>query len=82
MPAATAIVAIDLAHAVLLTTVSGIGHLLTGSVNIVLLVSLLLGSLPGVAIGTRLGNHMPDHILRRILGALLLTIGIGFALPA
>jgi uncharacterized membrane protein YfcA len=80
MPA-TAIVAIDLAHAVLLTTVSGIGHLLTGSVSIVLLVSLLLGSLPGVAIGTRLGNHTPDHILRRILGALLLLIGIGFAAP-
>ncbi|MGH8502968.1 MAG: sulfite exporter TauE/SafE family protein [Gammaproteobacteria bacterium] len=77
MPA-TAIVAIDLAHAVLLTTTSGMGHLFHGSVNFVLLVSLLLGSLPGVAIGTRLGNHLPDYILRRILGTLLLLLGIGF----
>ncbi|MBA2408460.1 MAG: sulfite exporter TauE/SafE family protein [Gammaproteobacteria bacterium] len=78
MPA-KAIVAIDLAHAVLLTTTAGIGHLLHGSVDFILLISLLLGSLPGVAIGTRLGTHMPDHILRRILGALLLVLGITFA---
>lgn len=76
--AATSIVAIDLAHAVLLTTVSGIGHLFDGSVSFVLLVSLLLGSLPGVWIGTRIGTYLPDAVLRRILGALLLAIGIGF----
>jgi uncharacterized protein len=76
--AAASIVAIDLAHAVLLTTVSGIGHLFSGSVDFVLLVSLLLGSLPGVWIGTRIGTYLPDFVLRRILGALLLVLGIGF----
>ncbi len=77
----TNIVGIDLAHAVPLAAVAGAGHLLMGSVNAVLLVSLLLGSLPGVAIGTRIGSRLPDQVMRRILGALLLMIGIGFALP-
>lgn len=75
------IVGIDLAHAVPLAAVAGIGHLFLGSVNLVLLLSLLLGSLPGVWIGTRIGSHLPDQIMRRILGALLLAIGIGFILP-
>jgi uncharacterized membrane protein YfcA len=74
------IVGIDLAHAVLLTAVSGMGHLFGGSVNVTLLVSLLLGSLPGVWIGTRIGSHLPDYVMRRILGVLLLLIGIGFTL--
>jgi uncharacterized membrane protein YfcA len=77
----TNIVGIDLAHAVPLAGIAGAGHLLMGSVNAVLLVSLLLGSLPGVAIGTRIGSRLPDQVMRRILGALLLMIGIGFALP-
>ena len=80
MPA-TNIVGIDLAHAVPLAAVAGAGHLLLGSVSVVLLLSLLLGSLPGVAIGTRIGNYLPNQVLRRILGALLLLIGIGFAIP-
>jgi uncharacterized membrane protein YfcA len=75
----TNIVGIDLAHAVPLAAVAGAGHLLLGSVDFVLLGSLLLGSLPGVAIGTRLGSRLPDQIMRRILGALLMAIGIGFA---
>lgn len=73
------IVGIDLAHAVPLAAVAGAGHLFLGSVNPVLLVSLLLGSLPGVAIGTRIGSHLPDQVMRRILGVLLLAIGVGFA---
>jgi uncharacterized membrane protein YfcA len=72
------IVAIDLAHAVPLAAVAGAGHLFLGSVNPVLLVSLLLGSLPGVAIGTRIGTYLPDQMMRRILGVLLLLIGFGF----
>jgi uncharacterized membrane protein YfcA len=81
MPA-TSIVGIDLAHAVPLAAVAGAGHLFLGSVSFVLLVSLLLGSLPGVALGTRIGNHLPNLVLRRILGALLLSIGFGFAIPS
>jgi uncharacterized membrane protein YfcA len=75
----TNIVGIDLAHAVPLAAVAGGGHLFLGSVDFVLLASLLLGSLPGVWIGTRIGNYLPDQILRRILGMLLMTIGFGFA---
>src|SRR4029077_1623461 len=44
----------DIAHAVPLTLVAGLGHWLLGSVNWWLLVSLLLGSVPGVVLGSHL----------------------------
>ena len=38
----------DIAHAVPLTLVAGLGHLVTGGIDLSVLVSLLLGSLPGI----------------------------------
>ena len=69
------IVGSDVAHAVPLTLVAGIGHWWLGSVDWVLLGSLLLGSLPGIWIGTHLSAKVPEHVLRRLLGAMLLLIG-------
>ncbi|MEQ1555841.1 MAG: sulfite exporter TauE/SafE family protein, partial [Gallionella sp.] len=48
------IVGTDIAHAVPLTAIAGIGHLALGTVDLVLLASLLLGSLPGIYIGSHL----------------------------
>lgn len=69
------IVGSDVAHAVPLTLVAGLGHWLLGGVDWSLLGSLLLGSLPGIWVGSHLSAKVPEHILRRILAAMLVLIG-------
>ncbi len=49
----------DIAHAVPLTAVAGMGHMALGTVDFVLLGSLLLGSLPGIYIGSHLSRKSP-----------------------
>ena len=66
----------DIAHAVPLTLVAGIGHWLLGSVNWLILMSLLLGSLPGIYLGSHFATRVPDRILRPVLAATLLLVGI------
>jgi hypothetical protein len=73
--AAQRIVASDLAHAVPLTLIAGVGHWLFGEVDWGLLLSLLLGSLPGIYIGSHLVGHIPDRVLRALLIVVLLVIG-------
>ncbi len=70
------IVGTDIAHAVPLTLIAGLGHAALGTVNYGLLGSLLLGSLPGIYLGSHLGIKIPDHLLRPILATMLTTIGI------
>jgi len=74
------IVGTDLAHAIPLTTVAGLGHLHMGNVDFSLLGSLLIGSLPGIYLGSHLSARIPEKILRPILAILLLIIGIKFVL--
>jgi uncharacterized membrane protein YfcA len=69
------IVGSDVAHAVPLTLVAGLGYWLLGSIDWALLGSLLLGSLPGIWIGSHLSAKVPEHILRRILASMLVLIG-------
>ena len=69
------IVGSDIAHAVPLTLVAGLGHMALGSVDVVLLVSLLLGSVPGIAIGSYFSARMPDAVLRMLLAAVLTLVG-------
>ena len=69
------IVASDVAHAVPLTLVAGLGHWLLGGVDWALLGSLLLGSLPGIWLGTQISAKVPEHILRRLLASMLVLIG-------
>lgn len=70
------IVGTDIAHAVPLTAIAGIGHLALGTVDLVLLASLLLGSLPGIYIGSHLSAKVPEKVLSPILAAMLLLIGL------
>lgn len=69
------IVGSDLAHAVPLTLVAGIGHWWLGSVNWSLLGSLLLGSLPGIYLGSHLATRIPERMLRPALAAMLVLVG-------
>jgi len=74
------VIGTDIAHAVPLTAVAGLGHLALGTVDLVLLGSLLLGSLPGIYIGSHLSAKVPEKILRPILATMLLIIGTRLAL--
>ena len=69
------IVGSDVAHAVPLTLVAGLGHWLLGGVDWALLGALLLGSLPGIWLGSHVSAKVPEHILRRLLASMLILIG-------
>lgn len=75
MPAVK-VVGTDIVHAVPLTALAGMGHMALGTVDLVLLGSLLLGSLPGIYIGSHLSAKVPEHVLRPVLASMLLIIGI------
>ena len=70
----TRIVASDIAHAVPLTLVAGIGHWATGAIDWHLLGVLLVGSLPGIFIGTYLAHRVPERALRLVLAATLILV--------
>jgi len=72
------IVGTDIAHAVPLTAVAGLGHLQMGTVDFVLLGSLLLGSLPGIYVGSHLSTKVPEKVMRPILASMLMLIGVKF----
>ena len=70
------VVGSDIAHAVPLTLVAGVGHWVLGSVDWALLWPLLLGSVPGIAVGSRLAGRVRDGAIRTAL-ALVLTAVAG-----
>ncbi|PHS23074.1 MAG: hypothetical protein COA83_10670 [Methylophaga sp.] len=70
------IVATDIAHAVPLTAIAGLGYSVVGTVDWSLLSFLVLGSLPGIYIGSRLGVKIPDTVMRPLLAVILLGVGV------
>ncbi|HEY1091872.1 MAG TPA: sulfite exporter TauE/SafE family protein [Burkholderiaceae bacterium] len=69
------IVGSDIAHAVPLTLVAGIGHAALGNVYWPLLLPLLIGSLPGIWVGAQLTRRLPDGVVRALLCASLVFAG-------
>lgn len=69
------IVGSDIAHAVPLTLVAGVGHWWLGSVDWPLLTSLLSGSIPGIILGSYLSARIPDAVLRPMLATVLCIVG-------
>lgn len=70
------VVGTDIAHAVPLTLVAGIGHATLGHVNWGLLVWLLMGSVPGIWLGAKLTRHLPEKLVRALLCVSLVTAGL------
>jgi hypothetical protein len=66
----------DIAHAVPLTLIAGIGHWFMGSVDFGLMLALLAGSIPGIIIGSMLGSRSSDAVLRPILALTLLVVSV------
>jgi uncharacterized protein len=74
------VVGTDIAHAVPLTFIAGMGHfLLLGNVDFILLACLLAGSLPAVHFGTKLGSIIPNRVMHPILATILMLLGVKFA---
>lgn len=69
------IVGADIAHAVPLTLVAGIGHWMLGNIDWLLLGSLLIGSVPGIVLGSHVAAKIPEKILRPALAAMLVAVG-------
>jgi len=68
------IVGSDIAHAVPLTLVAGIGHWATGAIDWHLMGVLLVGSLPGILIGSHCAHRVPEAALRLVLAATLILV--------
>ena len=66
----------DIAHAVPLTLIAGIGHWLMGSVDFTLMLALLIGSIPGIILGSLLATRSSDTVLRPILAVTLLIVSV------
>jgi hypothetical protein len=69
------IVGSDIAHAVPLTLVAGMGHWVLGLTDLSLLSSLLVGSIPGIILGSYAAPRMPDAALRYVLAGTLVVVG-------
>lgn len=66
----------DIAHAVPLTLIAGVGHWLMGTVDLTLMLALLAGSIPGIIIGSLLATRSSDSVLRPILALTLLLSSV------
>jgi uncharacterized membrane protein YfcA len=69
------VVGTDIAHATVLSLVTGLAHMLHGNVDFTLAGTLLLGSIPGVLIGSRLAPRLPGKPLTIILAIMLVFVG-------
>ncbi len=77
----TKIVGTDVAHAVPLTLVAGLGHASLGTVDYSLLGTLLIGSIPGIWIGSHLSAKVAEHWVRTLLALILVYVGQKLAFP-
>jgi len=73
------IVGSDIAHAVPLTLIAGIGHWMMGSVNWAIIGSLLAGSLPGIFVGSYFAIRIPERALRLVLASVLFVVATRIA---
>ena len=75
------IIGTDVAHAVPLTLVAGLGHVSLGTVDYGLLGTLLVGSIPGIWVGSHLSAKVAEHWIRLLLALILVYVGQKLAFP-
>lgn len=78
----TRVVGSDVAHAVPLTLVAGLGHASLGTVDYGLLGMLLIGSIPGIWIGSHMTRVVGEVWVRNLLALILVYVGQKLAFPA
>ena len=74
------IIGTDIAHAVPLTLIAGLGYLVAGFVDIFLLFGLLVGSLPAIHFGSKISSKVPDRLLQHILAVILFSLGVIYSI--
>lgn len=72
------VVGTDLAHAVPLTLVAGIGHVYLGNIDYNLLGGLLIGSIPAIYFGTKAASFVPNKVLQPLLATALASFGLKY----
>ncbi len=77
---ASSLVGTDIAHAIPLTILAGIGHLILGNVNYGLLVNLLLGSIPGIVLGSLASTYAPEKLVRSAIALMIAVVGVKMVL--
>lgn len=70
------IVGSDIAHAVPLTLLAGLGHWWLGTIHLHILGSLLVGSIPGIVLGSFATRFAPELVLRPALALVLVLVGV------
>jgi uncharacterized protein len=70
------LVGTDLAHAIPLTLVAGAGHLALGNIELGLLGSLLVGSIPGILLGSMFSARAPEAVVRYAMAAVLVIVAV------
>jgi uncharacterized membrane protein YfcA len=73
---ANKLVGTDLAHAIPLALIAGLGHLVLGNVNWSLLFNLLAGSIPGVLIGSYISTRAPMTFIRYAIAGVLGAVAV------
>lgn len=73
------IVGSDIAHAVPLTLIAGLGHWMMGSVNFGIMGSLLAGSIPGIFVGSYFAIRIPERALQLVLASVLFVVATRIA---
>ncbi|WP_047533235.1 sulfite exporter TauE/SafE family protein [Methylotenera sp. N17] len=76
----TTIVGSDIAHAVPLTLIAGLGHASLGTIDYPLLGTLLIGSIPGIYLGSHMSSKIAEHWVRIVLAAILILVGLKLVL--
>jgi uncharacterized protein len=71
------VVGTDVFHAAVLLWTAGLAHFISGNVDLGLMATILIGSLPGVWIGTALVPYVPVVGLRYLLGIILAAASLG-----
>jgi uncharacterized membrane protein YfcA len=70
------LVATDLVHAIPLAMVAGLGYLIAGMVDWMMLTSLLAGSVPAIVIGSLLARKVSGRWIQIALASVLIIAGI------
>ena len=66
----------DIAYAVPLTAIAAVGHWWLGSIDWMLLLTLLVGSLPGITVGSYFAKSVPERLLRGLLAFILVAVAV------
>jgi len=69
------LVGTDIVQAVLVTGVAGIAHFAIGNVNVPLVATLLIGSIPGILIGSRMTMRIPAAAVQTCLFLMIFLSG-------